>query len=368
MTLRILLSLCVIAIALVACSKVDSSVEQKNEKFPETYGLFARNGGNWVEIGKEKPTIALELPSETKFLIHAKSIEQQVERFSLHRMFFMRNSIAQDRDGGNRVVEKQLRVWGMKEQSVPIEGRLAPVKGQAEMVQWLPVAKIPAGVYQPLFQDDQQEAFMVARGAVMTGMEQSDHCVDRVLTRKYMWENTIPAQYAPCHSAPSSIASPGSARPQPAAGTPSPPLDSRWFGRWKTQDGKKIIEISAFKLDVVQTDDPGKYELTWTFNPELNEGQFSHAGKSTSQAEISRRYEEALDQFERDPTDFGISDPEQSRRAISSISPGNYRIVQGYLGGDCHVWEWIRDTDRLLEISQCKYGFNVQVLTRVKEL
>ncbi|MDP2810078.1 MAG: hypothetical protein Q8O34_08010 [Rhodocyclaceae bacterium] len=142
----------------------------------------------------------------------------------------------------------------------------------------------------------------------------------------------------------------------------------QWFGTWKSQDGRKTIEISASSMKVSEVGDYGKYELAWSSNPVVDEGRFGYFGKSTSQAEISRQYEDALNNFQRDSTDFHISPPDSSRQAIAALSSGYYDIVQGYLGGDCGLWEWVRDNDKLLEISRCKYHFIVNTLTRVRDL
>jgi hypothetical protein len=79
---------------------------------------------------------------------------------------------------------------------------------------------------------------------------------------------------------------------------------------------------------------------------------------------VSRQYETAVAMFQRDPSDFKISDPVQSRQMISKIKPGNYRKIWMHSGSDCGGAEMIVDGDLLLQIEDCKYGHRILLFAR----
>ena len=83
-------------------------------------------------------------------------------------------------------------------------------------------------------------------------------------------------------------------------------------------------------------------EYRWS-NSDVSDESFGLSKERTSPAAIRKRYEEAVTQFEKDPTDFGISDPQSSRAAIAAISPGVYKVMWSYAGGDCGYSEYILD-------------------------
>jgi len=161
------------------------------------------------------------------------------------------------------------------------------------------------------------------------------------------------------------------AQAQPTSGAPAT-LNPLWFGTWKSEDGTASLTISASKLahTYQQKDSDGKLrsktdEHSWSNAADGEPEAFGYRAERTSPDEISTRYEEAVRQFKEDPTDFVISDPAASRRAIAAISPGVYRILWSYWVGDCGGWDYILDKDRMLEISECKYGFEVVLYNRV---
>jgi hypothetical protein len=54
------------------------------------------------------------------------------------------------------------------------------------------------------------------------------------------------------------------------------------------------------------------------------------------------------------------------RRGVRSPPslPGVYRNLWSYSVGDCGGGDYILDKDRMLEISECKYGFEVVLYNR----
>lgn len=155
-------------------------------------------------------------------------------------------------------------------------------------------------------------------------------------------------------------------------------LGPQWAGTWKSEDGHSIKRVTASRID--ETFDPlGKKDmpeahegtLHWTNEPEEKagpeiEGVFGYAKKPLSQRDISRRYEEALRSYRKDPTDFNVSDPVKSRHAINAIAPGIYKVMWSYGGGDCGFEEHVVDGDKMLVVSECKYGFGVRLFKRVR--
>lgn len=153
-------------------------------------------------------------------------------------------------------------------------------------------------------------------------------------------------------------------------------LGPEWLGRWKSQDGKRVLLISRSKIEFsdLRKDDDGKsrwvtYEHDWSNAREpSNDGAagFGYAKNSTSPGSVAKRYEDALRSYKQDPTDSSISDPAQSRQAISAISPGTYKVMWSHGGGDCDYGEYIVDGGRMLEVSECKYGFDVRLFDRAR--
>lgn len=348
---------CVFCVVLSGCSRSES------DKYPEAYGVYALLGREWVELRDPLTTVGIDLPPDVKFLVHDKRLSLQTDGgFKLSREVYVRNLISQDPGGGDRK-EKPENAWQLFGGD-PIATHVLPVDGKPEMVIIRPRTPLPQGVYHLSVLGQTRESISVGAPAVFRSPGRDEHCVDIVRTLGFGFlPMGVPDKTIPCAATP--------VVQVPQAEPVSPPLSTHWFGTWRTQDGKKTIEISALTMKVrvdMGSDPPNRYELTLTQDREIGEGQYGDARRSTSLADISRQYEEAVAQFKNDPTDFSVSDSERSRQALASISPGNYAVVHGYLGGDCSVWDWILDKNSLLEVSHCKYGFNVQVLGRVSEL
>jgi len=166
--------------------------------------------------------------------------------------------------------------------------------------------------------------------------------------------------------------------PQPVQAPPASGLNPLWFGVWQGEKAGSRLVISASELVASWTikhgdgtSEPHEERSKWTpLYEDTAPGDgyllFGYAKRSKSLAEISNAYEKSVAQFKRDPTDFGISDPLPSRRALAAIKPGNYRVVWTYIGGDCGFHEFIVDGDAMLQMSQCKYGHSVELYTRQK--
>lgn len=154
-------------------------------------------------------------------------------------------------------------------------------------------------------------------------------------------------------------------------------LGPQWFGTWKSQDGNTTMSISESNIDfvVVRPDDRGRPEAFnsarhWTNRSDDAAGEleevFGYAKKRVSPAGISKRYEEALRAYRRNAIDFSVSDPDRSRQAIGVMSPGIYKVMWSYSGGDCGYDEYIIDGDKVLDVDECKYHFKIQLFNRVK--
>ena len=158
------------------------------------------------------------------------------------------------------------------------------------------------------------------------------------------------------------------AKPAPTSG-PHP----TWHGTWQgaMPDSKMVITAAGVEIfDVNKSDGKTqKYHsiAPWgTKDPSGNGEESGYAKSSVSRAEILRAYEASVLQFRRDPSDFGISDPDLSRRFIGRIKPGNYRVVWADLGGDCGQRDMIVDDDLILSVSTCKYQHVIDLFTRVR--
>jgi hypothetical protein len=151
-------------------------------------------------------------------------------------------------------------------------------------------------------------------------------------------------------------------------------LNPLWFGKWKNRAKNKTITFSESTYSVEEERiDAGKleqvrYEHTWLDKTDgvVEPGRFGYSKKVTAPSEIATRLDTAIVQYVRDSAFFSVSEPTASRNAIFSISTGRYKVVWSYAGGDCAIWEYIVDGDRMLEVSDCKYNFSVDLFNRVR--
>lgn len=154
-------------------------------------------------------------------------------------------------------------------------------------------------------------------------------------------------------------------------------LGPQWSGTWKSDDGKTTMTISGSSIHyaVVRLNENERFETFnsiwhWTNRSDDAAGAleeaFGYAKKRVSPGDIAKRYEESLRAYRRNPIDFSVSDPDQSRRAIGVMSPGIYKVMWSYSGGDCGYDEYIIDGDKMLDVDECKYHFKIQLFNRVK--
>lgn len=182
-------------------------------------------------------------------------------------------------------------------------------------------------------------------------------------------------------SAPAAVAPVSQGRP-PAAGaapTNADPgagaLNPAWFGRWQGSAPTSVMTVSATDLALeAEVERDGKKvrvqsACKWSGADEANlphDGScaFGYMKKSKALAAVAKVFEESVGAYQKDPTDFKVSDPVRGRRDLASIRPGNYRMVWLYEGGDCGYSELLVDGDTLLKVSQCKYGHSVERYAR----
>lgn len=154
-------------------------------------------------------------------------------------------------------------------------------------------------------------------------------------------------------------------------------LGPLWLGTWKSQDGDTTLTITESKIDYVEVrpDEKGKPETFnstrhWTNRAEDAagelEGVFGYAKKRVTPNGISKRYDESLQSYRRGAPDFTVSDPAMSRQAIGVMSPGVYKVMWSYSGGDCGYDEYIIDGDKILDVSECSYHFELRMFNRVR--
>lgn len=148
-------------------------------------------------------------------------------------------------------------------------------------------------------------------------------------------------------------------------------FDPQWFGAWKSQEGDKIVTFSNRSFVVHEVRSNGdkleqvEYEHDWQEDADLEEAKFGYSRTLTTPSEIANRLESAITRNEANAPDFTVSNPTAARRAVAAISPGRYKVIWSYGGGDCAIWEYIIDGDRMLEVSDCKYHFNIRLFNRV---
>jgi hypothetical protein len=150
-------------------------------------------------------------------------------------------------------------------------------------------------------------------------------------------------------------------------------LGPEWFGTWKSQDGTTKMKITATRIHQTRVirDESGKrhsdqYTYEWSAKTEdsPDDGTFGYVKRARSSAVVANRYEACVRMYRKDPTDFGISSPNESRRALLAIRPASYRAMYIYPGGDSYA-EYITDGDVMLEIVDNKFSCSVTRFYRV---
>lgn len=170
---------------------------------------------------------------------------------------------------------------------------------------------------------------------------------------------SAPSSVAPVSTTGAEKAAAAGALPSPSARAANPGSGPHpnWRGTWRAAGSDAKLVITA----------DGVGECKWIDATEprfATDCESGYAKASVSLADISRQYEAAVAMFQRDPSDFKISDPVQSRQMIGRIKPGNYRKIWMQDGSDCGGAEMIVDGDLLLQISVCKYGHQISLFTR----
>lgn len=157
------------------------------------------------------------------------------------------------------------------------------------------------------------------------------------------------------------------------AGYASSTLPGDFFGKWKAQGSKDSLVISPQKImstSWLKGDDGNSESFTatarWSNLGDSNEDEtFGLRKKRTTPTEVFKQYERALKQYRQGRSDFSVSDPKLSRKAIQAMSPGTYQVMWSYFGGESGD-ESIVDKDHLLKIYDSPYGFSVTLYDRVK--
>jgi hypothetical protein len=132
-----------------------------------------------------------------------------------------------------------------------------------------------------------------------------------------------------------------------------------WHGSWQGAAADTLLAISATRVGAckwVDSPDP-------TFEGQCQAG---YAPASVSLAEIARKFDESVAQFQQTPHPISAAEAAQSRGFIGRIKPGNYRVVLMFDGTDCSMKQMIVDGDSLLRITHCGYRQQVSLLTRVR--
>lgn len=195
-----------------------------------------------------------------------------------------------------------------------------------------------------------------------------------VASHFWLTRDGAPVPGAPTSAAPVSGQAPVAATAPVTVGG----LNPAWLGRWQGPAPTTGITVAASELTVdAEVDRDGKKgrmqsTCKWSRADEEHLPQdgscgFGYVKKSKPIAAIAREFEESVAAYQKDPTDFKISDPARGRRDIASIRPGNYRMVWVYEGGDCGYSELLVDGNTMLKVSRCKYAHLIERFTRSEQ-
>lgn len=362
------------------------------ETYPEAFGLYLtddqKSGIEKYRLLRDNDavqTIDIDIDGKWSILVFDKSIANNPNSIKIRSGAFVRNFRKNDPWKGNLPVQK-LRSWGLyKQRSVEVPGQVFPVKGHPDLLVWKPNADVKPGLYfleiegGPMERPRSLEPFFIKRAAVLANLESSDLCFDYY---QYFMDPTH--RFFPCSQNFSESGTPAPPVAQAPAATATPAqipdprsavqsahsLNPAWYGRWESLDSKRIYTISPNKLVVTQRqnskDGYGNFSLNWVGKFDSQENTFGYAGKSISGVELSKDFEDAVKESTRPGSDIKIEGVAVARNALSGFLRGNYKVVTGYLGGDCATWDWAIEGDMMLEIQRCKYHYGVSLLTRMK--
>lgn len=153
----------------------------------------------------------------------------------------------------------------------------------------------------------------------------------------------------------------------------------QWHGTWKARSTDENFTISSDSIEYfgTRTFEPGsppekyRFAYKWTVQSPEQAGNsvfdsFGYMSKPTTRAAISKRYEEALDQSNRDSMDFSVSDATESRTYLNSLPDGRFKAIWAYGQGDCDFSEYVISGDSILEIRECKYGTTIRLFNRIR--
>lgn len=153
----------------------------------------------------------------------------------------------------------------------------------------------------------------------------------------------------------------------------------QWLGTWKAPSTDENLTISSdvieyFGTRTLEPESPPeefRFAYKWTDDSSEKAGDsvfesFGYMSKSTTRVALSKRYEEALDQFKRDPMDFSVSDATESRRHLGTLPDGRFKVIWAYGGGDCDFFEYVINGDSILAIQECKYGTSIRLFNRIR--
>jgi hypothetical protein len=177
---------------------------------------------------------------------------------------------------------------------------------------------------------------------------------------------------APSAAAVTAPAVPATAAPAAAPVAPAGPqaLNSAWFGTWRSASGSIVTTFDAGgvheKVTVVEEGKPKVYssDYPWTLDitqTGTNKRYSAYKRERINMTELTRQLEDRL----KPDVDYTPPPAEPARRAVSSISPGVYKVVTIFEpDGDCGGGDFIVDGTRMLRWMFCKYGTGIELLTK----
>jgi len=181
-----------VAIALIGLYATGLSKAVIKEKYPEAYGIYLIHpelSGDakyqTLKNNEDIKTIGSEVDQLPSILVFDKSITADNDLLKIRSGTYVRKFRKNDQWKGNLPVQNFNSWMVIDDHTQELRGQFKPIPDHADMLIWTPTGEVKSGLYYITIQPPglgrkprELEPFFYQKNAVLTNLQQSDHCVD----------------------------------------------------------------------------------------------------------------------------------------------------------------------------------------------
>ena len=182
----------VVAIVLIGLYATGLSKVVIKEKYPEAYGIYLIHpelSGNAkyqaLKNNEDIKTIGSEVDQLPSILVFDKSIASDNDLLKIRSGTYVRKFRKNDQWKGNLPVQNFNSWMVIDDHTQELRGQFKPIPDHPDMLMWTPTGEVKAGLYYISIhppglgrKSRELEPFFYQKNAVMSNLQQSDHCVD----------------------------------------------------------------------------------------------------------------------------------------------------------------------------------------------